>query len=86
VEGRYRVTPRVFFAGRLDHLGFSELHGHVLQPAGAPWDAPVKRLEGGLGYYVQRNLVLRAGVQGNWRQAGRDRQRTYFVGQLAYWF
>ena len=36
--------------------------------------------------YVQRNLVLRAGVQGNWRETGRDRQRTYFAGQLAYWF
>jgi hypothetical protein len=86
VEGRYRITPRIFLAGRADHLGFSTLRGTLVQPAGAPWDAPVRRLEGGLGYYVQRNLVLRAGVQGNWRETGRDRQRTYFAGQLAYWF
>ena len=86
VEGRYRVTPRVFLAGRADHLGFSELRGTLVQPAGAPWDAPVKRLEGCVGYYLQRNFVLRGSVQGNWREAGRDRQRTYFAGQLAYWF
>jgi hypothetical protein len=86
VEGRYRVTPRVFLAGRADHLGFSEVRGTLVQPAGAPWDAPVKRLEGCVGYYVQRNLVLRGGVQGNWRDAGRERQRTYFAGQLTYWF
>ena len=85
-EGRYRITPRIFLAGRADRLGFSELHGRLVQSAGAPWDAPVKRLEANVGYYVQRNLVLRAGVQGNWREAGRDRQRTYFAGQLAYWF
>ncbi len=86
VEGRYRITPRIFLAGRADHLGFSTLRGTLVQPAGAPWDAPVTRVEGGAGYYVQRNLVLRAGVQGNWRESGRDRQRTYFAGQLAYWF
>jgi hypothetical protein len=86
LEGRYRLTPRIFVAARADHLGFSELRGTLIDPAGAPWDAPVKRLEGGIGYYVKRNLVLRAGVQGNWREAGRDRQRTYFAGQLAYWF
>ncbi len=86
VEGRYRIAPRVFLSGRADRLGFSELQGTLVQPAGAPWEAPVKRVEGGVGYYVQRNLVLRAVVQGNWREAGRDRQRTYFAGQLAYWF
>jgi hypothetical protein len=80
------VTPRVFLAGRADHLGFSEVRGTLVQTAGAPWDAPVKRLEGCVGYYLQRNFVLRGSVQGNWREAGRDRQRTYFAGQLAYWF
>jgi hypothetical protein len=86
VEGRYRMTPRVFLAARADRLGFSELRGTLIQPDGAEWDAPVRRLEGGIGYYVQRNLVLRATVQGNWRDAGHVRQRTYVAGQLAYWF
>jgi hypothetical protein len=86
IEGRYRIAPRVFLSGRVDHLGFSQVHGTVLHPEGAAWDAPVKRVEGGIGYYLQRNLVLRASVQGNWRDGGRDRQRTYLAGQVAYWF
>ena len=86
VEGRYRVTPRIFLSGRADRLGFSDVRGALIQPQGEPWDAPVKRLEGCVGYYLQRNLVLRAGVQGNWREGGREGQRTYFAGQLAYWF
>ena len=66
VEGRYRVTPRIFFAARLDRLGFSSLRGSVLT---IPWDAPVERVEWGIGYYVQRNVVLRATAQHNWRTA-----------------
>ncbi len=83
VEGRYRLTPRVYLAARADRLGFSPLQGSVLT---LPWDAPVKRLESGAGFYVQRNLILRATAQANWREGGRVRQRTYFSGQLAYWF
>ena len=83
VEGRYRLTPRIFLAARADHLGFSELQGSVLV---LPWDSPVSRIESGVGYYLQRNLVLRAMVQQNWRDAGRVTRRTYVSGQLAYWF
>jgi hypothetical protein len=83
VEGRYRATPRVFIAARADRLGFSEVAGTILA---LPWDAPVQRLEVGVGYYVQRNLVLRASTQQNWRDAGRVTKRTYLSGQLAYWF
>jgi hypothetical protein len=83
VEGRYRVTPRIFFAARIDRLGFSELAGSALV---LPWDAPVRRFEWGAGYYVQRNLVLRATAQQNWRDGGRVTHRTYLSGQLAYWF
>jgi hypothetical protein len=83
LEGRYRVTPRIFVAARADRLGFSKLSGTILR---LPWDAPVQRLEWGMGYYAQRNLVLRATVQQNWRDGGRVRRRTYLSGQLAYWF
>ena len=83
MEGKYRVTPRIFFAARLDRLGFSQLAGSVLT---IPWDAPVERVEWGVGYYVQRNVVLRATAQHNWRNAGRITRRTYLSGQLAYWF
>jgi predicted porin len=83
VEGRYRVTPRIFLAARADHLGFSDLRGSILV---LPWDSPVKRIESGFGYYLQRNLVFRATAQQNWRDAGRVKHRTYISGQLAYWF
>ena len=86
VEGRYRVTPRIFVAARADRLGFSRLRGSVPGVGALPWDAPVQRFEGGAGYYLQRNLVLRGTVQGNWRDAGRVSSRTFVSAQIAYWF
>lgn len=80
------MTPRIFVAARADRLGFSTLHGATIGQTGLPWDAPVRRIEGAFGYYLQRNFVLRTSVQGNWREAGRDRNRAYLSGQLVYWF
>jgi hypothetical protein len=84
VEARYRVTPRVYLATRLDRLTFSK----VPAPSGLmrTWDAPVTRVEADAGYYIQRNLIVRLAVQHNDRDGGRVRRRTYFAGQLAYWF
>jgi hypothetical protein len=83
VEGRYRLTPRIAIAGRLDRLGFS-----TVDQAGVAltWDAPVDRVEVDLSYYIQRNLVARVALQHADRDGGRVRKRTYFAGQLAYWF
>jgi len=84
VEARYRVTPRIVVSGRADRLGFSRLDvGPNLTPT---WDANVTRLEADVGYYIQRNLVARFAVQHNDRDGGRVRTRTYFSGQLGYWF
>ena len=47
-----------------------------------PWDAPVTRIEGGVGVYFQRNFMLRTMVQGNWRTAGRVHDRTFLSAQL----
>lgn len=86
VEGRYRVTPRVFLAGRADRLNFTRLRGSVPGSRAEPWDAPVTRIEAGGGVYLQRNFVLRATAQPNWRTAGRVRNRAYLSAQVAYWF
>lgn len=86
VEGRYRLTPRIFVAGRADRLGFSRLQGSVPGTPALPWDAPVTRFEAGAGYYLQRNLVARATVQANHRSGGRVTDRTFISAQLAYWF
>ncbi len=83
VEGRYRFTPRVFVGARLDRLGFSDIRTRRSTIA---WDSAVTRVETALGYYVQRNLILRAAVQFNDRDAGRITRRTYFAGQIACWF
>jgi predicted porin len=84
VEGRYRVTPRIVLAARMDHLGFSRFE--VLPGLQPTWDAPVTRFETDASYYLQRNLVARLAVQYNDREGGRVRTRTYFSGQIAYWF
>jgi hypothetical protein len=86
VEGRYRITPRVFLAGRADRLNFTRLRGSVPGSTALPWDAPVTRIEAGGGLYLQRNFVLRATTQANWRTAGRVHDRTFVSAQLAYWF
>ena len=84
VEGRYRVTPRVVLSGRVDRLGFSRLAvGANLTPT---WEADVWRVEAVAGFYIQRNLMVRAGAQYNERDGGRVRERRYFSGQVAYWF
>jgi len=82
-EARRKWTPRFFTAARVDRLGFSRTPGDV---TGVDWDAPVMRVEGVLGLYLQRNLVARVGLQFNDRNGGRVHQRTYVAAQLAFWF
>ncbi len=84
VEGRYRLTPRLYVAGRFDRLTFSRITGEFF--GRDEWDAPVTRVEFGGGYSLQRNLVLRAVAQVNRRDGGRITKRTFVSGQLAWWF
>ncbi len=86
VEGRCRLTPRVFVAGRADRLEFSRITGTLFSGRPTPWDAPVDRIELGAGYYLQRNLVARASVQRNRRENAGVRHRTFASAQLSYWF
>jgi len=84
IEGRYRLTPRIFLAARADTLGFSKIadsSGRLVD-----WDAEVARFEVDAGYYVQRNLMLRLAVQHNDRDGGRVLTKTFVSGQVAYWF
>ena len=85
VEGRYRIAPRWYVAARVDRLGFSTLDA----PASGvrlPWDAPVRRIEVATGYSIQRNVVLRVGLQLNERDGNRKERRTFFATQAAWWF
>ena len=84
IEGRYKVNPGLYVAGRLDHLGFSDLVG---SSATAPWDVPVTRIEIGIGYSIQRNLLLKASYQHNARDGGvLQRDEHLEAAQLVFWF
>ena len=86
IEGRYRVTPRIHVAGRLDRLTFSRITGELFEGAATPWEAPVTRYELGGGYALQRNLVVRAIVQLNRRDGVPVEKRTFYSTQIAWWF
>lgn len=83
VEGRYKLGPGLYGAMRWDHLGFSTLRGTL---GTETWEAPVTRVEAGVGYLLQRNLLLKASYQRNVRDGGRVRGLTIGATQLVYWF
>ena len=84
IEGRYKVAPGLYVAARYDHLGFSDESSAT---ATLPWDAPVTRFETGLGYSIQRNLLLKGAWQYNHRDGGVLQQAAHlFAAQLVYWF
>lgn len=82
VEGRYKVTPRLHVAARVDRLGFSSLQGAAHTDE---WDAPVTRAEVGGGYLLRRNLQLKLSVQRNVRDGGRVPRLTIGAVQLLFW-
>jgi hypothetical protein len=82
VEGTYKVLPGMFVAARADRLGFNRVTGSTQTRT---WDAPVTRVEVGLGYYIQRNLLGRVTSQYNTRDGGLIRKRNQFTVQLQFW-
>jgi hypothetical protein len=85
VEGRYKLRPGLYVAGRVDHLGFSDITGAAAGTA--PWDAPVTRVEIGGGYSIQRNLLLKLAYQRNSRSGGQLTQRAPLgAAQIVFWF
>jgi hypothetical protein len=85
VEARYRLHPRWQVAARLERLRFNKVQGRAT-PALISWDAPVERVEGLIGFRATRRLEVRVGVQQDWRDGGRARERTYPALQVLYWF
>lgn len=81
-EARYKIRPGAYVAGRIDHLGFSRLQagGQYL-----PWDAPVTRVETGVGYYLRHNWLAKVAYQQNWRDAGFVRRSGFLAAQLQGW-
>jgi hypothetical protein len=82
-EGKYAFLPGMYAAGRVEHLAFNRIQGTTTI---TEWEAPVTRFEVGGGYYIRRNLIVRATVQVNRRDGGRVRGNTLPALQLLYWF
>ncbi len=82
-EARYRLVPGVHVAARAEYLGFNTITSSTLRER---WEAPVKRVEIGAGWAIQRNVMLKGSVQRNVRDAGRVRRNTLGAAQIVYWF
>jgi hypothetical protein len=82
-EGRYKIRPGLYAAARVERLGFNELQGATVRNT---WDASVKRLEAGIGYSIERNLLAKVTGQFVERDGGRTRRARLIAGQLVYWF
>ncbi|HXB53767.1 MAG TPA: hypothetical protein VN461_03225 [Vicinamibacteria bacterium] len=81
-EARYKIAPGLYVAARLDHLGFSTVEGSA---GPRSWDAPVWRVEGGLGYSVRRDLLFKLVYQHNWKDGGPLRSQGFLAAQLLFW-
>ena len=86
VEGQYKLQPGLYVAGRVDHLGFSDIEGTLEGGRPTPWDFPVTRLEVGGGYYLLRNMVAKVAYQHNWRANLLTRRTRFLAAQAIYWF
>jgi hypothetical protein len=83
LEGRYKLAPGVYVAGRVDRLGLGTIVG---TQGPLSWDAPVSRLEAGVGVSPLRNLWLKAVYQHNWRDGGYVRSQGVAAAQISWWF
>jgi len=83
VEGRYKLSPGLYLASRVEHLALSDV------PSGLgteSWDAPVSRFELGAGWSPRRQLLLKLSWQHNWRDGGRVRENDLLAAQALVWF
>ena len=83
LEGRYKIRPGLYAAARLDRLSFNEILG---SSGMRTWEAPVWRVETGIGYSLQRNLLLKVAYQHNNRDGGRVPVVSLGALQVVYWF
>lgn len=84
VEGRYKLRPGLYVAGRADRLDFSRI---ATAEAGAiPWEAPVDRVEVGVGWSPFRYVLVKTVWQRNRRDGGRVRASDLGAVQVVTWF
>jgi hypothetical protein len=83
VEGRYKLRPGLYAAVRYDRLFFNRI---ATTDGFLPWEADVWRIEGGVGYSLRRNVMLKGSLQHNRRDGGRIERSTLAAAQVALWF
>lgn len=83
IEGRYRLRPGFYLAGRLDRLAFEKISGSA---GPVPWEAGVSRFELASGYSLTRHLMVKACYQYNQRDGGRIRRNHLAGAQWLFWF
>lgn len=79
LEARYALGPGWYTAARVDRLDFSETEGALDR---LEWDAPVWRVEAGMGLALHRQVRLKASYQHNWRDGGPLRTHGSVAGQI----
>jgi hypothetical protein len=62
------------------------VQGTLFDGVPTSWDAGVERVEGVLGFRVNRHIELRGGWQHNWRDGGRVREAGLPVVAFLAWF
>jgi hypothetical protein len=90
VEVRRKIRPGFYAAARFDHVGFSRITASPPEGSQTPlvttWEAPVTRVEGGLGFNLRRNVVFKVIVQKNWREGTAEGSDGLVAAQTLFWF
>ncbi len=83
LEGRYKLRPGLYAALRLERLTMTTLPSVV---GWREWDAPVHRVELGVGFTPARHVLLKASWQNNWRDGGRVEENHLVAAQVLLWY
>ena len=84
VEGRYKLWPGFYVAGRADRLDFPRLS--TTDRGVVTWDAPVRRVELGVGWFPHRQVLVKTVWQRHRRDGGRVRASDLGAVQVVTWF
>ena len=80
LEGKFTLMPRLYVAARVGGLRFGDVR---LQGETGPWDNNVVEFEGGFGYFIDRNVLLKLVRRETRIQGGGRPQDNLTVVQLA---
>jgi hypothetical protein len=86
LEGRYKIRAGFYAAARVSGSRFERIDAPRGYGGEGTWDAPITRIEAGIGYNLHRHLLLKLVIQHNERDGGPETSRTIPAVQLLFWF